>query len=145
MSVRARLKAAFFLSVLTVLSGCMAEIVEKKKPRKGPVPEVGYIETGGGEVRYSTDAWGFVVGWRRGTALRKARKVCRSKDKDLAPKIVDEWTHEDADAIYSDSGEEMDELMKHGLEHYKVAPYHHIVFECQPKEKPAPAAKEPSK
>ena len=136
--------AAAGLSVcLALLSGCLAETVEKKKPRKGPVPEVGYIDTGGGEVRYSVDGWGFVVGMRRKAALRKMRRVCRNKD--LTPKIVDEWTHEDADAIYSDSGDDMDEIMKHGLEHYKVAPYHHIVFECQPKEKPLTAKKDEPK
>lgn len=122
----------------------MAETVEKQKPRKGPVPEVGYIDTGGGEMRYSADGWSFVVALRRRTALRKARKVCRTKDKALTMKVTDEWTHQDADPIYSDSGEELDELMQRGLAHYNVAPYHHIVFECQTSTKTS-VAKEPPK
>jgi hypothetical protein len=140
MLLAARLKTALFVAALLLPSGCV-ETVEKKRPRKGPVPEVGYIETGGGEVRFSAEGWGIVVGLRRRAALRRMRRVCKSKD--LTPKIVDEWTHEDADAVYSDSGDEMEDVVKRGSEHYRVAPYHHLQFECHAAEKPA--VKEPAK
>lgn len=112
------------LLLLVFLAGCVAETVERTKPRKGPVPEVGWVETGGGEVRYSTDGWGFVVGLRRHTALRKMRGVC----KGLKARVTDEFTHEDVNVPYAS-----DDLAQHidkGVEHYEVAPYHHIVFEC---------------
>ena len=126
------MRLTLLLVVTLTLSSCVAELVDKKKPRKGPVPEVGYVETGGGEVRYSVDGWRLVVSLRRGSALRKMRRVCKAKD--LTAKVVDEWTHEDVDASYV--GGEMSEEMARGLEHFNVAPYHHIVFECVAKDKP---------
>ncbi|MBI3551287.1 MAG: hypothetical protein HY077_02110 [Elusimicrobia bacterium] len=126
------IRAVLCVAALVCLSGCVAELVEKEKPRKGPVPEVGYIALGGGEVRYSTDGWGFVVSLRRRTALRKMRKVCRGKG--LVAKISDDFTRQDSDAIYS--GEELSDNMQKGLEHYSVAMYRHIVFECKEAEKP---------
>jgi len=132
-----RVRVILLLAIAAAFSGCVAEMVERKKPRKGPVPEVGYVDQGGGELRYSAEGWGIVVSSRRRTALRRMRKVCKSKSKDLYAKITDEYTHQDADAIYS--GEELADNMEKGLEHYKVALYHHIVFECKQTEK-APAA-----
>jgi hypothetical protein len=127
-----RLTSVLWLAVLAGLSGCVAETVQKRKPRKGPIAAVGYIDTGGGEVRYSTDGWRIAVYLRRRSALHKMRRVCRGKD--LEAKIVDEWTHEDADPIYA--GEDLDENMERGLEHFKVASYHHISYDCRLKEKP---------
>ncbi len=98
-------------------------MVAKNTPRKGPVREVGYIETGGGEVRYSTDGWGWVIAMRRREALRRVRGVCG----ELRPKITDEFTHDDVQAAYA--GDDMSELAK-GVNHYEVAQYHHILFEC---------------
>jgi hypothetical protein len=122
---------AFVIALVCILmSGCMAEFVEKKPPRKGPVAEVGYIERGGGDVRYSIEGWGLVVSARRSAAMRKIRRLC----KHLQPKIVDEFTREDADAPYS--GAELSEGMARGLEHYKVAPYRHIIFDCVEEKKP---------
>ncbi len=112
------------LVFLTLLAGCVSETVERNRPRKGPVPEVGWVDTGGGEVRYSTDGWGFVVSLRRGSALRRMKKIC----KGLKAKIDDEFTHQDVNVPYAS-----DDLAQHldkGVEHYQVAPYHHIVFEC---------------
>lgn len=110
------------------LSGCVAEMVDKKSPRKGPVPEVGFIDTGGGEVRYSTEGWGMVVKTRRGSALRRMRRVCK---KELEPKIVDEFTRDDIDTPYS--GMDIQDTVQRGHAHYQVAPHHHIVFDCVPK------------
>lgn len=121
-----RLTALFGAALL--LSGCVAEMVDKEKPRKGPVPEVGYIDVGGGEIRYSTEGWGWIVASRRMTALHRINHFCR---KDLRPKIVDEFTHDDVDTPYA--GMDAEDDLTRGLEHYEVAPYHHIVFECRPK------------
>lgn len=126
-----RLQPVAWLAVLVGLSGCVAETVHKTKPRKGPVAAVGYIDLGGGEVRYSTDGWGIAINLRRRSALRMARRVCRGKS--LEVRIVDEWTHEDADPIYS--GEDLDENLEKGLEHFKVASYHHISYDCRLKDK----------
>ena len=127
------------LVFLVMVSGCVAETVEKKRPRKGPVPEVGYVDTGGGEVRYSEDGWGLVVAGRRREALRKMRRVCRG----LNARITDEFTHQDVDVAYSN--DDLAPNMEKGLDHYNVSAYHHIVFECQVPEKPLPkpAAKSP--
>jgi hypothetical protein len=111
-----------------LLSGCVAETVERKKPRKGPVAEIGYIDLGGGEVRYSTDGWGIAVKMRRSSALRKMRRVCK---KDLLPKITDEFTRDDADVPYS--GMDIQDTVQRGHEHFIVGKYHHIVFDCAPK------------
>jgi hypothetical protein len=113
-----------------LLAGCVAETVEKKKPRRGPVPEVGIVDPGGGEVRYSTEGWDLIVSGRRLTAKRKMKRVC----KPLKAKIVDEYTREDIQVPYS--GDDLAANMEKGLEHYEVSPYHHIVFECLPQEAP---------
>jgi hypothetical protein len=134
-TVGAAVSALPLLSLL-LLSGCVAEMVQKHPPRRSTVPGVGYIELGGGDVRYSVDGWGIVVSMRRHRALSKMRAVCKTKQKDLEPKINDEYTHNDVDSIYS--ADELDVNLQHGLEQYHVAPYHHLVFDCKLIEKPAP-------
>lgn len=119
------LRFAALGAVALVLSGCMAEMVEKQKPRKGPVPEVGFIDVGRGEIRYSAEGWGLIVSLRRSTALRRISHFCR---KELEPRITDEFTHDDVDTPYA--GMDADDDIPKGLEHYHVAPFHHIVFEC---------------
>jgi hypothetical protein len=119
------LRLAALGAAALLLSGCMAEMVEKQKPRKGPVPEVGFIDVGGGEIRYSAEGWGFIVSLRRSTALRRINHFCR---KELEPRISDEFTHDDVDTPYA--GMDADDDIPKGLEHYHVAPFHHIVFEC---------------
>jgi hypothetical protein len=111
---------------VVVLSGCVVEMVKKDKPRKGPVPEVGYVDVGGGDVRYSSEGWGFVVSLRHATAMRRIRSTCGK----LKFKIDDEFTHDDVDASYI--SEDLATNIEKGLNHYAVAPYHHIVFECVP-------------
>lgn len=112
-----------------VLAGCVVETLKKQKPRKGPVDEVGYVDVGGGEVRYSNEGWSLVVSMRRATALRRVRATC----KPLPFKINDEFTRDDIDASYS--GEDLATNLEKGLNQYSVAPYHHIVFECVPPKK----------
>ena len=120
------LSSVALILLLLAVSGCVTEMVEKKKPRKGPVPEVDIVDAGGGQIRYSVEGWDFIVGLRRGSALRRARRVC----KKMKLVINDEFTRDDVNVPYS--GDDLSDNMKHGLDHYSVAPYHHIVFECKP-------------
>jgi len=114
------------LVFVAVFSGCLAETVMQRKPRRGPVPEVGYIETGGGEVRYSLEGWDWFVQGRKHDALRRMKKICRGLD----PSVVSEFMRQDADTPYS--GADVTDNMSVGLEHYVVSPYRHIVFKCVP-------------
>jgi hypothetical protein len=118
------------LLALAALGGCATiQVVEKHPPRTGPVPEVGLIDTGSGEVKYSTDGWRWIVGLRRRSALRRIAKIC----KGLPYKIVDEFTHNDMEVSYSQS--ELNDNIGHGLEHYNVNPFHHMIFDCVPEKK----------
>lgn len=119
---------AVFLVAAVLLGGCVAETVERKKPRKGPVKEVGYVDLGGGRVRYSTEGWSWFVSGRRRHALRLMRKNC---GKDLEPHIVDEYTRDDADIAYA--GDDLGDELNRGSEHYKIAPFQHFMYECRPK------------
>lgn len=119
---------------LLLLSGCVTEIVQERRPRKGPVAAVGYVDPGGGEVRYSTEGWGLVISARRATALRRMRHVC----KPLRPSIIREFTNDDVDVAYNE--DDLESNMKQGGDHYQVSPYHHIVFECLTPAPPRPAA-----
>ena len=109
------------------LAGCTAEMVQKKPPRKGPVPEVGLIDKGNGDIRYSVEGWAWVIAGRRRTALRKIKKLC----KDLSYSIIDEFTREDVEVPYSQ--DELDTNMDKGVRHYNISPFHHILFDCVPK------------
>lgn len=110
-----------------LLSACVAVTVERRHPRKGPIKEVGYIDFGGGEVRYSAEGWNWAVSSRRKTALRLMRRNCGAE---LAPAITDEYTRVDADATYN--GEDIDASMKMGGEHYHIERYVHLLYECRP-------------
>ncbi|MFA6003320.1 MAG: hypothetical protein WC881_04560 [Elusimicrobiota bacterium] len=112
------------LAATAVLSGCVAETVRKNTPRKGPVAAVGYVEAGGGEIRYSTEGWSWFVAGRRRDALRRMRRICRP----LKSMIVDEAIRQDADVSYSQ--EDIYVTMDRGSEHFTVAPYVHYLFEC---------------
>lgn len=108
----------------------MTEMVDRRASRKGPVPEVGYVELGKGEIKYSTQGWDWAVALRRRSALRRIRKACG----ELKAAVTDEFTRDDAEVAYS--GESIEESMKSGLEHYRVHPFMHLVFECAPETKP---------
>jgi hypothetical protein len=111
-------------AVLT--SSCVAVTVERRKPRRGPVKEVGYVELGGGQVRYSAEGWSWIVASRRRTALSLMRRNC---GPELAPEITDEYSRQDADAEYS--GEDIESSMSNGGEHFKIERYNHIAYECR--------------
>jgi hypothetical protein len=114
--------------LILALTGCgVSETVTKRRPRKGPVKEVGWVELGGGEVKYSMDGWGLWVRGRRFSALRRMRRICRP----LKAVIIDEFTRQDVQVPYS--SEDIQVNVDRGLDHYTVAPYEHIVFECHDK------------
>jgi hypothetical protein len=127
-----RLPALILTAAL--LSACVAVTVERHHPRKGPIKEVGYIDFGGGEVRYSAEGWKWIVSSRRKTALRLMRRNC---GPDLTPMITDEYTRVDADATYN--GEDIDASMKMGGEHYQIERYTHLLYECRAAGTAAPA------
>jgi len=117
-----------------LLSACVAVTVQRNRPRKGPVKEVGYVDFGGGEVRYSDEGWSPVVASRRKLALKLMSSNCGS---DLTPAITDEYSRMDADASYN--GEDIDASMKTGDQHYLIERYIHIAYECRPKGSAPPA------
>ncbi|MDP3543152.1 MAG: hypothetical protein Q8T11_11860 [Elusimicrobiota bacterium] len=119
------------LLLLILLSACVAETVERRRPRKGPIKEVGFVDPGGGTVRYSVEGWGWFVAGRRRDALRRIRRNC---GKQLAPQITDEYRRNDADIAYA--GEDIAVNLDKGMDHFKIAPFQHIVYECRPKGAP---------
>jgi len=125
------MKKMILLLTLTLLSACVAETIERRRPRKGPIEEVGFVDMGGGKIRYSVDGWGWFVSGRRRHAMRKMRKNC---GKLLSPQIVDEYLRQDADTSYS--GEDITTSLDKGLDHFKIAPFEHIVYACRPKGAP---------
>ncbi|OGR92488.1 MAG: hypothetical protein A2V88_01130 [Elusimicrobia bacterium RBG_16_66_12] len=112
----------------------MAESVERRRPRRGPVKEVGYVDHGGGSVRYSLSGWAWFIGGRRRDAVRRMRKNC---GKDLEPRVTDEFARTDADAPYV--GDDLAVSIQLGGEHYKIEPFVHLIYECRPR-----GEKEPS-
>ena len=125
------MKRTSLLVALVLLSGCVAETVERRRPRKGPIKEVGFVDLGGGNVRYSMDGWGWFVSGRRRHAIRLMRKNC---GKLLAPQVLDEYLHQDSDIAYA--GEDITTNIKAGMDHFKIAPFQHMIYECRPKGSP---------
>ena len=102
----------------------MAETVRKNPPRKGPVKAVGYVDMGGGEVRYSTDGWSWFVAGRRRAGRALMRHICGK----LKPVVTEEFDKEDADVPYSQ--DDIATTLQRGDEHFTLAPFTHMVFEC---------------
>lgn len=121
-------RAVLLILAAAVLAGCVAETVERRRPRKGPVKEVGFVDFGGGRVRYSAEGWDWVVASRRRLALKLMARNC---GKELAPVITDEYTRQDADAPYA--GQDIEASMDSGGEHYVIERYVHIAYECRPR------------
>ncbi len=121
-------KTFLLLASLALLSSCVAETVERRRPRKGPIKMVGFVDLGGGKVRYSTDGWSWFVAGRRRHALRLMRKNC---GKLLSPQVLDEYLRQDTDITYS--GEDITTNLDKGMDHFKIAPFEHLIYECRPK------------
>ncbi len=113
-------------------AGCTAQMVSKVPPRRGPVPEVGWIDHGRGEVRYAVEGWGWVVAQRRKTALRKIRKFCKGMDY----KITEEYVKEDVETPFG--SDDLAENLGRGTRHYNVHPFNHLFFECAPRPESKP-------
>jgi hypothetical protein len=90
----------------------------------GPVKSVGYVDMGGGEVRYSTGGWSWFVAGRRRAARTLMNHVCGR----LKPVVTEEFTQQDADVPYSQ--EDISVTMQLGAEHFTLADYTHLVFVC---------------
>lgn len=127
-------RAALLALGACVLSACVAETVERRRPRKGPVKEVGYIDAGGGQVRYSAEGWGWAVASRRRLALKLMARNC---GKDLEPRVVDEYARDDADPAYA--GQDVGSNLAIGAEHYLIERYVHLAYECRVPGAPEPA------
>lgn len=119
------------VAAAAILCGCVAETVERRRPRKGPVKEVGFVDLGGGRVRYSTEGWSWFVAGRRRHARRLMRKNC---GRELVVEVTDEYAREDADIAYS--GDDVTQSLDRGLDHYKIAPFQHYAYECRSKGAP---------
>lgn len=122
------MKPALLLVSIALLSACVAESVERRRPRKGPVKEVGFVELGGGNIRYSVEGWNWFVAGRRRDAMRKMRRNC---GKMLVPQVIDEYLRQDSDIAYA--GEDVAMSLAQGMEHFKIAPFEHMIYECRPK------------
>ncbi len=119
---------SFPLLALVLLSACVAETIERHRPRKGPIKEVGFVDLGGGKVRYSVDGWSWFVAGRRRHALRLMRKNCGKK---LSSQVLDEYLRQDADISYA--GDDITASLNLGMDHFKIAPFQHMTYECRPK------------
>ncbi len=126
------MRRALPLLLLILLAACVAETVERRRPRKGPIAAVGFVDTGGGNIRYSVEGWSWFVAGRRRDALRRMRKNCGKK---LSAQVVDEYLRDDADIAYA--GEDVTTNIARGLDHYRYAPFQHMVYECRPIGAPA--------
>ncbi len=129
-----RLLAPCALVSALLLSSCVAETIERRRPRKGPIKAVGFVDFGGGKMRYSVEGWPWFVAGRRRDALRRMRKNC---GKELEARLVDEYLRQDADIAYA--GEDVATSLDKGIDHFKIAPFQHLVYECRPKGSPAEA------
>ena len=119
-------KLFLILIAALFLSACVAETIERRKPRRGPIQEVGFIDLGGGRVRYSAEGWPWIVASRRRTALTLMKKNC---GRDLKVQITDEFMRTDADAPYI--GQDINSSMNVGGDHYVIEKYVHLSYECQ--------------
>ncbi|MDE2144034.1 MAG: hypothetical protein KGL74_07500 [Elusimicrobia bacterium] len=127
-------RAILLILAASVLSACVAETVERRRPRKGPVKEVGFVDFGGGRVRYSAEGWGWAVASRRRLALKLMARNC---GKELTPVITDEYTRQDADAAYA--GQDINSSMAIGDNHFNIEHYVHLAYECRVPGAPEPA------
>lgn len=115
---------AALLCAAALLSGCVAQVVETRRPKPGPVPEVGLLAPGGGRVRYALKGPKWLVARRRKSAFKKMGKVCGGGFQVLA-----EEEREDAETPYH--VEDLDAAALTEAGHYKIEAFRHITFECR--------------
>ncbi|MFH1723390.1 MAG: hypothetical protein ABII00_02090 [Elusimicrobiota bacterium] len=112
-------------AALAASSGCEASFVETRRRVRGPVPEVGLIDPGGGHARYALKGPVWLVRKRRARAFRKMAGYCEGKD---LIRIRKEYSRDDAVTPFQASDLDPAKLLESG--HYKVESYRHIIFEC---------------
>jgi hypothetical protein len=108
-----------------LLSGCRGSVVELRRPVKGPVAEVGYIDPGGAHVRYALRGAAFLVKMRRSDALKRAGRHCGGA---LNVKLVKEWRQDDVETPYN--ADDLEASLKLDLDHYRLEPYQHMQLDC---------------
>ncbi len=106
--------------------GCGAELGERRAKKSGPVKEVGLIDAGGGQVKYSLKGAEFLKKSRRKDAFAKMTEACGGADRF---RIVDEVAREEVGATYKAEELEASAAYKKSL-HYATEMYQHIFFEC---------------
>ena len=116
---------AGFGVALMAWCGCGGELMETRRRVPGPVPEVGWLDPGGGHAKYSLQGAAWIVEGRRKDALEKIAAYCAGAGK---YKIVDEVDRDEMEASYS--ANDVEESVGHGGKHYAATKYRHVYFEC---------------
>ena len=118
------MKASILLAGCLLILGCRAQMVETRKRTRGPVPEVGLIDPGGGRLRYALKGPKFLLRARRQDAFRKMAKLCGGEGR---VRIEREYDQDDSETPYH-VDDINDTTLAEGSGHYKVESYHHIHF-----------------
>ena len=121
------------LGTLALFSSCKASVVDTHPAVKGPVPEVPYIDFGGGQVRYPLGGARSLLGVRRRDAFRRMARFCGGA---AHVKVRREFDRDDSETPYNAG--ELEEVVALQAEHYRVHSYRHIEFQCT---QPAPPPK----
>lgn len=110
-----------------LLAACGAAMVQTRKRVKGPVPEVGWLDPGGGDVRYLATGGGWMEKRRREDAVGKIAEYCGGAGNF---KIVDEVEKVEQEDPYNKDA--IEDTIGSGGKHYEERRYHHVYFECKP-------------
>lgn len=113
------------LPAVLILLGCTAQMVSTRKRQKGPVPEVGVIDAGGGHIRYALKGPKSLVRKRRKNAYKKMAEYCEGMK---LVRVLKEYTSDDVETPYHVDDLDADKLLDGG--HYRIDAYRHIEFEC---------------
>lgn len=113
------------LCLAIAFAGCAdTDIVYLRKQRKGPVPEVGITDPGGGHIRYPLKGPEKLKRIRRKKAYKRMAQICRGE---TLFRVMRVYTSEDADTPFDATNLEPDKLLG---KHYMIEKYRHIYFEC---------------
>ena len=113
------------LGLALFCAGCAdTDIVYLRKQRKGPVPEVGITDPGGGHIRYPLKGPEKLKRKRHKRAYKRMAKICRGE---TLFRVMRVYTSEDADTPFSATNLVPEKLLG---KHYTIEKYRHIHFEC---------------
>lgn len=118
------MRAAPLAAAALLAAGCAGELVEMRRRVKGPVPEVGWLDPGGGHAKYSLAGGKWAVEERRKDALAKIGAYCGGKYR-----VVDELDRAETETPFT---ADLEENVAAGSKHYRKADYRHLYFECGP-------------